>query len=651
MLQRLTLDHPVLHLVKHRNGRMNYEEVFRLGEGTGTGAGTLVRFERVHLIDGTVLLDLPWSPPDSMRTPDRARRALLFDRSQPGRIIEPGPEGYARRIRFEHLTAQFPLMRLGTPDHLPVQLLVDTLATRMSDPAVTLTDLAGSIEVEGTTLAFRLTRAALPHSSFAGDGRLFWPAGPVLYDFRLDAKTLALADLRWISPGFPDLAGRARITARSRGATRTDYALADLSLGGAMGQVDGHVTAVADERRGFGVDGMDLKLRAVDLDALRPYLDTIPFQGRVTGTVTGGGFLDSLDVDFDWTFHDARVPGGADSHLSAAGHLAFGGPEGTLFDTLTLRNADLDLRTVRLVAPAVPLEGRLQAEGTLAGPWTDLTFDGTAVHHDGGNPASTAQGRIRLDTRTSATAFSGELELEPLLFDGIRRSFPGLAAQGALRGRVALDGTAEHIRVDADVTGDLGHVRATGAFGRRPGGWSADSLTLVFQDLDTRVVTGRGPGTALNGSLFVDGISDSAAAPRGSGRLLLGGGRVGGFVFDTVLATIAGADGRLAFDTLALGWTGGAIDGKGTLGWSAPENGQLQLAATVKDLRPLDSLLLAAGGWTRDTTPGLRPLSGAATGQVTLSGSLDALNAGGTLKVTDLVFQSLRAPVAAATFA
>lgn len=644
VLQRLTLDHPVFHVIKHRDGRMNYEEVLHLGESAKSGPGTLIRLSDVEIRDGSLQVDEPWDPPDSMRSPAQARLALALDRARPGRIIESGPEGLTRRIRFDHLTARFPMVRLGTPDHKPVQLIVDTLATRISDPAVTVVDLNGTIEVEGTTLSFRLSRARLPHSEFAGDGKVFWPHGPPMYDLALDGRAIDLTDLRWISPNFPAMAGHAKITARSIGETRTEYRLDQLSLAGAEGRIDGGVTALVDDRRGVGVDRMALTLTDLDLDVARRYLDTLPFHGTLSGTVAGGGFLDSLDVDFDWTFRDAAVAGHPESHLSGTGHLAFGGAEGTLFDSLTLRQSDLALATVRRVAPAVPLEGRLAAAGVLTGPWTDLTFTGTVTHQDGERPVSTAVGLMRIDTRTAATGFAVDVALEPLDFDGIRQGVPHLTASGTLRGHLALSGTAERMRIDADLAGALGTVQARGTFGDASTGWYADSLTVHVSDLDTRGLTGRGPATALSGSAFLDGMFDSVRGPDGNARLLLGAGTAGAFAFDSAVTAVHAAAGVLHFDTLALAWPGGRVNGGGSLGWRPPASDSVQASVEVKDLRPLDSLLTALTGVAVDTTADAHPLGGSARGSLTLSGSFDSLALVAVARVTDFGFGRVRVP-------
>ncbi len=43
----------------------------------------------------------------------------------------------------------------------------------------------------------------LPGTRASGQGRLDWPRDTILYHLRLDAPTLALADIRFVSPEFP----------------------------------------------------------------------------------------------------------------------------------------------------------------------------------------------------------------------------------------------------------------------------------------------------------------------------------------------------------------------------------------------------------------------------------------------------------------
>jgi translocation and assembly module TamB len=64
-----------------------------------------------------------------------------------------------------------------------------------------------------------------------------------------------------------------------------------------------------------------------------------------------------------------------------------------------------------------------------------------------------------------------------------------------------------------------------------------------------------------------------------------------------------------------------------------------------------DSLLLAVTGQTRDTSPDLAPLGGQGRGAVRLSGSLDTLDAAGSLTIERFEFQEARAPRLTGEFA
>ena len=62
ILSSVQLDHPTIQLIKHRNGRMNYEEVLGLGKGKGGGTSPLIEFHDVKVNGGTLRIALPWKP-------------------------------------------------------------------------------------------------------------------------------------------------------------------------------------------------------------------------------------------------------------------------------------------------------------------------------------------------------------------------------------------------------------------------------------------------------------------------------------------------------------------------------------------------------------------------------------------------------------
>jgi translocation and assembly module TamB len=643
------LDQPEIRIVKRSNGRMNYQEILRLGEGGGGGGRSpLIEFRNVRIRRGQVQLRLPWNPPDTARTAPMVAAALAADRARPGRVVLSTPDGLRRVVELEALNARLPLLRVSSPDHAPLTFDVDSLSTRVSDPAVQVVDLAAHAWTHGDSLAFTAHRLSLPDSRLSGGGVVTWPRGPVLYDFTFDAPRLNLRDLHWVSPDFPDLTGHALVSARSRSDQLTAYTLQDLDFQGPAGRLRGSVTVLTDHRRGLGVEDMALDLTDLNLDVPRPYLDTLPLHGTLTGQLRGAGFLDGLDVDGDLFFSDAKIAGGASSRLALAGHLILGGPEGAVFDTMVVHVADLDLRTVELLTPAVRLKGRLQLAGALRGPWRNVAYEGTLTHRDGEHPESRASGTATLDTRTEVFRFQTRLKVAPLAFDGVRPSYPAIPVQGAVTGEIALEGTASRFHLTTAVAGELGTLSLSGTLVSDSTGGAAEGLSATFSDLDLALLRGTGPHTSLEGHLSADGALDTLRGPSGTLELDLAGGRIDEFRFDTVHALLRGGEGGLRLDTLALGWAGGVLGSRGELAWRDPDDRQIHAEFRVDSLAPLEPLLVRFAG--SDSASDRTPLQGRVTGQVDISGSTRAPRLVGWARGARLLWRDARAPTLAVSF-
>ncbi|MDQ3223978.1 MAG: hypothetical protein M3Q75_10990, partial [Gemmatimonadota bacterium] len=462
VLSALQLERPTIQLIKHRNGRMNYEEVLGIGKGSPGGKSPLVEFHNVRMNDGTLRIALPWNPPKSARSESSVDSALQAERAKPGRIVEESREGLRRVILLDDLATRVSRLRIATPDRQPFTIDLDSLATRVNDPGVTLRDAVGRIRIRGDSAVFSLARGALPDTRFSGGGAVTWPRDTILFDFQVIAPRVNLEDLRWVSPQFPSMTGRGVLTARSETGVRTAYDIRDLHLAGALGQVDGELVMITDRRRGLGVRDMNLRLAELDLDAVRPYLDTLPFFGTVTGKLAGSGFLNALDIGVEWAFRDAAVPGNPLTTIAGDGGVGASPDSGLTFTEFGVRQSDIDLRTVRRIAPAVILDGRLIAVGTLNGPLRNIRFNGTAQHQDLDRPPSQLEGTVHLDTRADVLGLNTDIVLDPLSFEGIRRSFPSLESRGELRGPFQSRGTLERLAVDATLTGEIGSLEAHG---------------------------------------------------------------------------------------------------------------------------------------------------------------------------------------------
>jgi translocation and assembly module TamB len=352
----------------------------------------------------------------------------------------------------------------------------------------------------------------------------------------------------------------------------------------------------------------------------------------------------------DWQFADEEVAGRPVTHIAGEGQVSIRPGQGLAFHNLAISESDIDLGTVRRLAPAVILHGRLSATGTLDGPLRNVTFVGVARHHDGDRPVSELDGTVRLDTRADTLALATDVALQPLSFDGIRPAFPSLASRGSVTGRVRLNGTLARLDVDAALSGEIGTLEAKGGATVQPPRWGARDLQLGFERLDLAALKGSGPPTSLNGSLRVTGVTDSGRAPEADLELSLRASRVRDVRLDTLLARGSIHDSVIKVDTLEGRAAGVNARGRGTLGWSQPHEGRMAFDLQADSLGGFDSLVTAWTGFSRDTAHDAVPLSGAAQASVTLGRSLDSLDVAAAFQAKNLAWSTLRAPEAIGAF-
>ncbi|MBA2627063.1 MAG: hypothetical protein H0U85_03555, partial [Gemmatimonadales bacterium] len=643
VLSSVHVDNPQIQIIKYRSGRMNYEDVLNLGRGPKGAKSPLIEFDDVRILDGNLRIALPWNPP--MGATSRQRdSALVAERAKPGRLIEESADGLRRVITLADLSTIMTRLQISTPDRKPFTIDLDTLATRISDPQVTLTDAAGRLRFHGDSAIFSLSRGALPNTRFSGGGAVTWPRGTTLFDFQVTSPQVSLSDLFWVSPLFPQMTGSGVLAAKSETDSLTAYTIRSLHLRNGPQRVDGDLIALQDKVRGLGVRSMNLTLANVDLDAVRAYVDTLPFFGTLSGSLQGSGFLlGRMKVNVDWAFADAMVPGKPVSLIAADGTVAFEKKNGLTFYGVNLRSSNIDLATARRLAPAVVVTGRLAAVGTLNGPLTNVTFRGTAVQRDGQGPESVIRGMVHLDTRGKVLALDPDIDFDPLAFESIRGGFPALKTRGDVRGHLRLSGTLEHAAIDATMAGELGNVTLQGGVTLMPPRFGADNLLVRFTRLNLAALRGSGPATSLNGVLTATGTIDSLRAPEGTLDIALASSRVREWTIDTVHARVAVADSVIRLDTMYTEWKGARGGGSGTLGWAVPHDGKMTFHLTADSLTAFDSLALAMTGQVRDTARReQRALSGVANGTITLAGSLDTLRAEGEFGVRQFAFQGIR---------
>src|SRR3989454_1060965 len=433
VLFEFDLRQPVINIVQSPNGRLNIEELLRLGgpDKGPHGAAALILFRNVRITDGTVTLRL------QAKRPEPGDSGL--------EIASDDPNGRLRVRRFEHLDARLSALQVSSPRERGIRIDISRLAMESSDPAVRVEDAAGRLRVIGDSMDVQLARVRLPHSALRdARGTLRWPHGPLLFDLRLRADSATLdvfpfIDRRYARVPGAVVSGDVRLS--YHGERVLEVGLDPLRLAYHGGTVAGRLTAlsVADSRL-VALRDADLDAHEFDLEFARPFLETRPFVVRLTGHPLATGPLAALALEIDWSFRDSLVPGWPETRIRGKGEVNLKAADGIHFQPFAVDASSIDLGTIAQLVPAVRLHGTLSAAGTLTGPLRDAQFAGRLEHRDSARPPSVLTGSVRLDTRGEALRIYADVTAASLSFEGLRDSFPTLPLQGPVTGPVKLAG-------------------------------------------------------------------------------------------------------------------------------------------------------------------------------------------------------------------
>jgi autotransporter translocation and assembly factor TamB len=605
VLGELSLSGARVTLERLPGGRFNYQQVLRLGEGSGGGGPSLLVAFRNVTVDSLRVL---------IRTP-RGDSTVMHER-----VIEVP-------------RALLPYVRLSSPfpGERGIRLDVAALKASASEPALDIRDAQGSVEVRGDTIAFDLDRAELPGTQSTMRGRMWELARGPRVDLAFRADAFASRDLSalfgWLVPG---LTGTGALTVRSESDSVLRVRGEQLDLTAASGgSIRGSFGARAGPGQDWATERLDVTTRDFDVAYLRGLLDTVPVDGRVTGRTRMDGPRTAVRQQIDWVFRDRRADS-AETQIRGSGVIAFGGTEGIVFRKFQVEFARVALATVHVIAPSVELRGDVEGAGVLDGPWRNVTFTGLLAHIAGDLPVSHANGTIRLDTRSNTVGVWGALQFDSLQFDGVRPSYPQAVLAGAMAGDVHLAGYLDSLSLVVDLAGPGGALQGGGTVVLAAPRLGAHDLDVRFRRLTLEPLERRMHGTALNGTLTGDVEVDSLAPPVMDLALVLGPSLLGDARLDTVRAHVRVRDSVLLADTLELQTRGVAFVGRGGLGLTTARRDSLVLQVQADSMGSLAPLLLQLAG--RDTAAlAGDTLTGTVRGEVTLSGSLDRLSAAWSL--------------------
>jgi len=611
LLRDVWISRPVITLLQDSAGRWNIARLFRIAEPGAVPRRTrpLVDIRDARITDGTV----------SVR-----------------------PYRSTRPLRFEGLDLDLRRLRASDPDSSAVFAEVRNVALRSRDPAVRVKRGYGHVVVDADSVSVRFDALELTGSLLNVRGVVHTRGPQLAFDVTANVQRFRFEDLAWIAPQVPRTGGGALILHASRGVDGTGaWEFRDADVWSGNSRVRGWLRFTTGGPGGARIDAMDLTAAPLDLGLLAPLVRRMPLHGEVRGRVRGAGPMAALDVVADLTFVDAATSGHPVSTAAARGRLGLGGAAAVTFHRFALAPADVSLATVAGVAPAVNLQGRVRATGTLDGPWTDATFEGAFTHSDGEGPSSSARGRARL-TLADTVRLDADLAVDSVSFDDLARTYAGLPLHGAVAGRVRVAGPVTVLVVDGDLAGPAGRIVFGGTVGAR------DSAALVrlsgrFEGVDLAAHFEWAPPTALAGSFATDlrvPTGGVAAPVLGTVQVTLDRSRAAGVTLTRAGFSLVLDAGAIRLDTLFAEHPSGQLGGAGALGRSGAPPGQIHVVArgdTLAAFAPVVRWLRARSG---DTTSAPADLDGEGRLDVRLAGTTDAWEMQGELDLATFAFGS-----------
>lgn len=617
-LGQVTIIRPVVHLQPMPDGRLNVEHLVSSGDSAARehdgGPSPLVAFRDVRIRDGLLVVS------DSGGT--ETQRVEIQD----------------ARVGYLRLSSPLPGAR-------PILLEGAQIRSRTHGLPFDFRGVRGTVTIAGDSIHADLDEVRLPNSTTTASGYLVAPSGDTRFDLQFDASQVVSADVAPFVPVIPvGLAGRGGFRVRTTPSGGVAVAGSDLALVTAnSGELRGELAFVVGPGDFWSAQQVDVVTRDFDLQYLRTLLDTVPFDGRLTGRTRADGPASGLDVELHWEFRD-RQARDAMTSVHGAGGVAFG--DDLSFRGLRLDSADVSLATVANLVPAVVLEGRLALRGVLSGPRQDVSFEGTLRHQPTGLPASVASGRLRLDSRRDTVGVWADLAFDSLQFAGVRPSYRATPLVGAMAGQVELGGYLDSLRLRATLEGPGGRIEGRGdvvLLDTRLGFLSLDAgferLRLdPLRDLSQSRLTGRVRGRF---------VADSLGPPEVDLALRLAGSVVGGTRLDSAAVRVRSGAAMLFLDSIRVWGPQLSVTGAGQVSAGQPRPDSLHVAFHVQRLGVLAPLLSRVVGREPSTPPDL--ISGTLHGEATFSGALDTPTVQGYAVVDQVVWGDTYVPHGEAT--
>jgi translocation and assembly module TamB len=598
-LHSLRLVRPLVVFDKLEDEDWNWEYIFPEdttpdAPSEGPGFGDWVAFNDIEIVDGRFIVRTPWKPDDDLS--GAAREAAIADALGGGvrQNVVRARKGYQQVMDFRQINAEFPRLRLESPDSSGVAVHVTALsgiAGIFRPPVAEIRDVEGKFYVIRDTLKFDDARITLPGSQIEGDG--MYQIDTQELRLALRGEPVALADLRWLYPRIPSQgSGTLDFEMVMRDEGPSDYVARNASIQSGSSRIGGDfgLTLTETDARFHDTHLTFASLDTRLIEQLVPGLD-LPRRGTLGGRASLTGTTSEMSVDGDIAFDDAQ---NGRSRVVATGVVGFGGGDMRARD-LRVRLAPVQVDLARIAMPDLPVGGVVTGTATLNGSTTTrLTAVADLEHVDRGARSHLA-GRGVVTMRGN-TWMDIDLRARPLSLVTVGRFAPGLGLRGSAAGPIRLRGSLNDLAVNSDLRlPDGGALRVAARLDvQGTPSYDAEATLTVF-NLNT--VAEALPRTSLSGVAAIRGTGSDPRTMRATMTADIRGSAIDSVSFDSARVRVAIADGMAAVQPAVVRTSFATIDIAGTFGLVAGREGVLSYHVQLDSLSGLARWLPA-----QDTT-------------------------------------------------
>lgn len=664
-IRRLDAGRAEIRLIQTADGRWNYERIFGVepppempdtaaapadtarADSEGTPLRFLVRDARMR--SGRIEIRIPWT--EALEGEARERALAQVREGAIWHVQETEDGEFERVYRIEDGAGRFPALRIVDPPR-PFRIeLADVVGTLYAvRQPLEIEEFEGAVTF-GDTIGVAIRTLSTPHSTLAGEG---WVVAddPLGYAFDLEADPLGFEDLAWLPVPVPSSGGGPlNLALRARG----EIPVIEVS----DGRVESDETRI---RGGFRIaleetprfERIDATLAPLRIRWLDELLDRpTVVDGTLTGTVTGAGRIDGLQIDADVTLAPLD-PGVPASRLRATGGVS-------MVEPYPVRDLALELESFQprwagILGFEAPLDGRLDGALTVSRPAGGaFAASGAVTHVTPGGDVSRLEGAATVDLE-DGSSIDIDLEARPLALAAVEPFAPDLDLVGSISGPLRARGSLSDLLAEADLETARGRLTFDGRFGLE-GEPKRYDARVQASGIDLREWMENAPTTTLAVSGRVAGSGIELASMDAEFDLEILPSEIERAELDTSYVRLRVRDGLAEIDTLILRSDVGTATGRGSFGLTEGRSGTVTVDASVPDLsewnrwvaedipggRAVEEELLfedfaAAMAEPEDEGP-VEGLRGSLEGRGVVEGTIDDFSLEATLEATDARFE------------